>query len=242
MKLALAQIIDRGSLTENMLSHVRILKKCFEEKVDLVVFPEMSLTGYFREDAALRAMAPQDKRLDNIREMLMGRDLTAVVGAPIKIDGEVHIGSFILSGNVEKIYTKQFVHDTEGDFFVGNDKFDPILTIQGMRVMLSICYDMENDKHFDRMKDHDIDLYLASIFYTEGEMDHAAQRMSKMSSEHGVMTAFANYSGLAWNLQSGGHSGLWDKNGQSAGQLEKEEGLILFDLQFDVVKECTILT
>jgi len=46
-KIMIAQISPiLGELNKNFIKHIEIINRAVEEKCDLVVFPELSLTGY----------------------------------------------------------------------------------------------------------------------------------------------------------------------------------------------------
>ena len=51
-KIALAQIAPKlGDLKSNLKKHLDFILKAKNEKADLVIFPELSLTGYSLKDA-----------------------------------------------------------------------------------------------------------------------------------------------------------------------------------------------
>ena len=60
-----------------------------KSKVDLLIFPEMSLTGYEREEAKQLAFTPNDTRLEKLRQLSHDHNITLVVGAPIQIDDRI---------------------------------------------------------------------------------------------------------------------------------------------------------
>jgi predicted amidohydrolase len=62
MKIALAQISPvLGNIKKNLKLHLDLIKRATAEKVDLIIFPELSLTGYSLKDlAADIAIKPKD--------------------------------------------------------------------------------------------------------------------------------------------------------------------------------------
>ncbi len=51
LKLALAQISTRlGDVDSNLAKHLDYIEQAKAEKADLLVFPELSLTGYVLQD------------------------------------------------------------------------------------------------------------------------------------------------------------------------------------------------
>ena len=65
IRIALAQIAPRlGALDENLARHRELLDEARERGADLVVFPELGLTGYLLQDLAAEvAMRLDDPRL-----------------------------------------------------------------------------------------------------------------------------------------------------------------------------------
>jgi predicted amidohydrolase len=54
----------RGDIKENLLDHYRLIELASEKGADLIVFPEMSMSGYEREKAGTLAFSENDPRLE----------------------------------------------------------------------------------------------------------------------------------------------------------------------------------
>jgi predicted amidohydrolase len=118
----------RGDIEYNLKDHYRLIEKASDQGTDLIVFPEMSITGYEREDAYKFTFSENDSRLDNLRKMAHDKKIIIVAGAPIIIDLDLFIGSFILYPNGSiSIYTKQFLHLGEEEFFKSSFEYNPII-------------------------------------------------------------------------------------------------------------------
>ena len=81
MKIALAQINPTvGDVSENVQKIIRFLRNAKEQKAGLVVFPEMSITGYPPKDLLLKKsfIAENKKCLDMIAAECRG--ISAIVG------------------------------------------------------------------------------------------------------------------------------------------------------------------
>lgn len=68
LKIALAQISSKlANVDANLEKHLSYIEKAKEEKVDIIIFPELSLTGYSVKDAVYDvAMTCDDERLQNL--------------------------------------------------------------------------------------------------------------------------------------------------------------------------------
>ncbi|SCZ31484.1 Carbon-nitrogen hydrolase [Pseudomonas sp. NFACC48-1] len=84
-----------------------------EQGVQLLVFPELSLTGYEGGLAADLAILPENAILQPLRDLARELGLTAVVGMPIRLsaDAPVLIGALVLGADGSLgVYSKQHLH------------------------------------------------------------------------------------------------------------------------------------
>jgi NAD+ synthase (glutamine-hydrolysing) len=148
LNLALAQIATRlGDVESNLAKHLDYIKQAKEQKVDLLVFPELSLTGYVLQDlVATVAHRPVDE--DPVFKHLLqaSRDLDLVIGF---VDEDSRhrffIASAYLSGGKvlhvhHKVYLPTYGLFDEGRFFAWGDAVRAFDTRFG-RAGLLICED-----------------------------------------------------------------------------------------------------
>ena len=84
--------------------------------MQLLVFPELSLTGYERGLAAELAIAPDAEVLQPLRDFAREVGVTTVVGMPIRLsdDSPVLIGALVLGADGSLgVYSKQHLHPGE---------------------------------------------------------------------------------------------------------------------------------
>ncbi len=120
-----------------------------ESSADIVVFPELCLTGYPPEDLLLRPSL--DPRLHTAVEALLAESFSAtlVVGLPIREGGLLYNGAIVIAnGQVVNRYFKQFppnyqVFDEKRYFAAGHETCG--LTIKGVSVGLTVCEDLWSD-------------------------------------------------------------------------------------------------
>lgn len=73
-----------GNTEENAENIIRYIEKALQEKVQLLVFPELSVTGYTCGDMFLRGELQRqaEKSLDKIRQATEKNNLLVCVGMP----------------------------------------------------------------------------------------------------------------------------------------------------------------
>ncbi|MDR1336591.1 MAG: hypothetical protein LBK22_07175 [Tannerella sp.] len=70
MILASAQTrVKQGNIESSLNDHYNLIDLASRNQADLIVFPEMSITGYEREKALDLAFTEKDSRLDVLRQL-----------------------------------------------------------------------------------------------------------------------------------------------------------------------------
>lgn len=147
MKVAIAQIAPHlGDVNKNFDLHVNLVERAKKNRADLIVFPELSLTGYtlqdFVPDVALKpGNAPLFHRLKQL-----SKDISLVVGFVEEKERGLFFNSaaFLAGGKILHIHRKVFL-PTYGMFeelkFFGQGKNFGTFSSPFGRAGLMICYD-----------------------------------------------------------------------------------------------------
>src|SRR5438874_557430 len=97
----------KGDVKANLDEHIRLTQMAASGGAQIAVFPELSLTGYELSLASDLAFSEDDPRLFALIEASSSSSLTLVVGAPVRIGPQLHIGALILRPDgTTAIYTK----------------------------------------------------------------------------------------------------------------------------------------
>jgi predicted amidohydrolase len=229
MKIAAVQTkpID-GNIEANLAAHFHWATIAAEKGVQLIVFPEMSLTGYQREDAAQLAFIENDARLNKLKALAVDKNIIIVAGAPIQIEAQLHIGTFVLHpDNNTSIYTKQFLHQGEELFFTPNAEFNPTIQLEDELISLAICADITNPLHPANASKNKTTLYVTSLFYTPNGIAEAFQQLSHYAHLYAMNILMANYTGQSYIYEAAGQSAFWNNKGHLITQLKSNEEALL---------------
>ena len=230
MKIAAAQTIPKdGDIEANVADHIRLAALAAQNGVQLIVFPEMSLTGYQIEGAKEKSFAEDDSRLAPLQKLSAEKNIVIIAGAPVQIGGQLYIGAFIWSpDNTTKVYTKQFLHEGEEKFFSNSFEHDPQIILGTEKVSTAICADITNPLHPENAAKAGSNLYVAGIFYTPEVSIKAHPKLSGYAKLHSMNVLMANYGGPSYGLEAGGKSGFWTNTGEIVGSLDESgEGLLI---------------
>jgi len=145
LRVALAQINPTvGDLAGNAQLIAQSVTKAQEQGANLIVFPEMIVTGYPVEDLALRPsfQAASIKAIEEIAASITG-DVVAVVGYLDK--GPKNCVAVIHDGKIKARYVKRHlpnygVFDEFRNFVAGDESL--VVRIHGVDVAVAICEDI----------------------------------------------------------------------------------------------------
>jgi predicted amidohydrolase len=147
MKIALAQISPKlGEIDQNFHLHIDYIQKAKKKNVDLLVFPELSLTGYTLKDMVEEIAL--DPHTDPLFKKLKGlsREISFVVGFVEEQEKGLLVNSaaFFSQGKMahihRKIYLPTYGMFEELKFFAQGKNFHTFPTLFG-KVGMLICYD-----------------------------------------------------------------------------------------------------
>ncbi len=232
--IAVAQTIPvRGDVDANVERHVRLVRVAAEQHTQVLVFPELSLTGYEIDLARELAFTPDDARLAPIVEAASSHSMILVVGAPVRIAARLHIGAFIVyPERTVELYTKHHlgafsasascdgvVPPAEATVFHPGDH-DPLVRFGGHVAAVAVCADTGRPSHLQAAAHRGASVYLASMFVIPSEFDRETANLEAYAARHAMTVAMANYGGPSGGLASAGRSTIWSEKGEPLTQLE----------------------
>ena len=148
LRIVMAQL---NLLVGDVAGNVRKILHAAEEsrerhKAQLVVFPELAVSGYTPEDLLFRADFRRAVEA-GVAELVNGiRGIHAVVGYPLYADGRIYnVGAVIGAGKVEAIYRKSELPNysvfDEPRYFTPGDGVT-LMDVAGFAVGLNVCEDV----------------------------------------------------------------------------------------------------
>jgi predicted amidohydrolase len=222
-----------GDVEANLAEHLRLARRAADAGAGLVLFPELSLTGYELELAPKLAFTLEDPRLAPLREAAVSSELTLVVGAPARLEGELYIGAFILRPDgSEELYTKHHLGafgssarvdgtppPPEATFFRPGDRA-PLVAFGEHRAAVAVCADTGHASHAKAAADRGASVYLASMFVIPSELEGDQTRLERYATRHSMLVVLANYAGATGGLRSAGRSAIWSPRGECVVELD----------------------
>jgi predicted amidohydrolase len=147
LKIALAQISSKlANIDANLEKHISYIEKAKKEKADIIIFPELSLTGYSVKDAVYDvAMTSDDRRLKKLYQA--SEDISICVGLVELTDNfeAKNTNLFLENGKIiarhRKVYLPTYGVYEEKRYFTPGNRFRAFDSQYGRFGML-ICEDL----------------------------------------------------------------------------------------------------
>lgn len=231
MRVCLAQFNEsNGEVEESLTRHERFIKEAVEIRADLLVFPELSLTGYEPELSDKLAFRKDDRRLEHFQSLSSELHLILCVGVPIAIKSGIQICMMICRPEQPPVYyAKSLLHPDEYPFFVaGNEDF--FFAFEDEIISPAICFESFQESHLHKVSNRNTTMYLSSVAKHKKGVKQALPFFAEYSHSAQCVSLMCNSVGSNSEFACAGTSSIWNKNGELVAQLnEMDEGLVLFD-------------
>jgi NAD+ synthase (glutamine-hydrolysing) len=250
VNIALAQINTKlGKIEANLEKHLTLAKQASQDGADLILFPELSLTGYVLQDLAPAVATLTEADDPTFRSLLeASRDLDMVVGF---VDEDPRRRFYIASAYLSqgelvhihhKVYLPTYGLFDEGRFFAPGDSVRAFDTRFG-RVGMLICEDFWHASPPYLLWQDGADLLLLSSASPGRGLNGEPKLESSAWVEHinsayaSLFTAFvahANRTGFEDGLNFWGGSTVYDPDGKLLVQAPYfEESLTLCEIDLN---------
>mgnify|MGYP001817267496 FL=1 len=237
LEIALAQFdFLVGDLRGNLRKAQNVVSAARESGADLVLFPEMALTGYPPEDLLLRPgfLDQCHRALEELVQGVHGIDV--VIGHPWQEGGKRYNSvSWIREGRVLGRYSKQhlpnyLVFDEQRYFTPDSDPL--VIELNGCRIAVIICEDGWEPGPARQAREAGAELLLIpnASPYRDDKLDARRKMFAERHAESSLPIVYCNLTGGQDELVFDGRSMLVDGSGEmSAPGPLCEEQLLMAD-------------
>ncbi|MEU1365171.1 carbon-nitrogen hydrolase family protein [Streptomyces sp. NPDC005803] len=230
MKIATAQFsCVPADISANVRQMVALTDTARVRGAELVVFPELALTGYELEallaDRDLWVQA-DDPRLDAVRASGVA---TVVNCAAATDEGRPAIETLVFGPDGELIttYRKQHLFAHERDLFVAG-QHDGRFEFGGLRFALATCFDNHFSELVSRGAADGCQVHLASSLYgTGGGVEELAVVYPGIAKDFDQHVVVANHVGPAGPWTGCGRSTMWASGGDLLAQADADSPMVV---------------
>lgn len=218
--IAAAQSISvPGDIEANVQEHLRFITAAHAAGVQMLVFPELSLSGYELPLMQRCLLHPDDEALAPIRALVRRTGVVVTVGAPVApADASTNalpaIGAITFRPDGSAVvYRKHHVHSSEARFASPGPQATSVISLGQETVGQAICADIGQATHAALAAQVGATLYLASVLVSEAGYAKDSAALQQYAQIHGMGTLMANHGGPSGDYISAGKSAFWAPGG-----------------------------
>jgi len=242
MKICVAQTRPvKGNIQRNIENHKKLIDIAVSCSADIIIFPELSLTGYEPGLAKALATTQDDSRFNDFQDISNNRQITIGIGMPTKNNPGTCISMILFQPRkARQLYSKKYLHPDEEDFFISGQGLTG-LKVNNTGIALAICYELSVPEHSENAYKSGASIYIASVAKSAAGIEKAVTSLSGIANKYSMTVLLSNCVGHCDNFESGGKTSIWNNKGLLAGQLnDTTEGILIIDTGTQELIEKTI--
>ena len=249
LRIALAQVNTTvGDLDGNAALVLTGLEAAREAQADLVVFPELTITGYPPEDLLLRPQFITDNLTVLHRIVRKVKGIAAVIGFVDRRDDIFNAAAFVSNGRIVATQHKSHlpnygVFDENRYFQAGTRSVTVVLN--GITIGFNICEDIWFPEGPTRAQalvgDAEVVVNISASPYHRGKLRFREEMLATRAMDNLVAVAYVNQVGGQDELVFDGNSLVVDQSGTIVARGRAfEEDLVVADVDADAVARARV--
>ena len=217
-------VTDAGDIAGNAGRHAQAVR---ESEARVVVFPELSLTGYELDSPAV---ALDDPQLEPLSRACAESGAVALAGAPVAdSSGRRFIAMLAFDGGPPRvIYRKTWLGGKELTGFAPGDG-PTVLRLDGWRLGLGICKDTGSAQHTAGTAALNVDAYVAGLVHRPEELPEQEARAVVIARTCRAFVVFASFAGATGDIfdRTAGGSAIYSPEGIAITRAGSEPGSLV---------------
>lgn len=217
-----------GNVAENVATAAQLVRFAAASGADIVVLPEMFLSGYdldlIRSDPAACDIVPGDRRLDDLAAACYASRTVAVVGAAVRRGGRRTMSLIVvgLDGEAQIAYDAQHLPRDARTLFEPGDHGCSV-EVRGWRLGLGTRSDIGFPEHVRAATMDGCDAYLCSGLFTRGDLEYRRGLfLATRALENTCYTVLANHVGATGDGPACGRSAVFGPDGRVVTEADGE--------------------
>jgi len=220
--------------TENLLLCEEYIKEASLQDVDLIVFPEMTLTG-FTNNIKLAEDFENSFTIKEFQKLAKENNIAIIFGIILKGKNKAKNSCIFVDkkGEVLGIYTKihPFSFANEDKYFEAGDKIVKI-DFENVKIGLSICYDLRFSNLYSLMDDCELIVNIAN--WPAKRIEHWNTLLKARAIENQTYIIGVNRIGVDGNnLEYVESSKIFNANGEEIEYKKIDEEMKIYEIDLD---------
>ncbi|WP_182356701.1 carbon-nitrogen hydrolase family protein [Komagataeibacter europaeus] len=221
-----------GDIDANLRELDATLARAAGQGVDLLVTPELFVTGYDIGDS-LHDLARFDA-VGAVRNIAMARGVAVMVGYAEHTPDGLYNSAVLLDRNGAQVLHVRKLHlfgDMERAFFLPGAQPSPVVPFGGVRVAGMICYDVEFPEYVRHVAQAGCEALLVPTALMEPYLFSARELVRTRAWENQIYLAYINHTGRERDTVYVGNSRIIAPDATVLAQAGMEEALLVADIE-----------
>jgi predicted amidohydrolase len=216
LRLAAAQTVPvAGDVAANLAAHLRLIERAASAGADLILFPELSLSGYEPDAVTRCAMMPGDEAVERLSAKATETGMTILAGTPVvSLAGKPCIGMAVFVPGGLSVYRKYFLHPGEERFASPGPSHPFLGEIKGEKFACAICADTSHPEHAKAAAKAGAALYVVGACWSAKGYGPSAAQLQSYAARHDMAVLLANFGGPSGGYDCAGISAFWAPGGK----------------------------
>ena len=239
MKISLIQYSPEWENKTVSKQKILSLLKKKSDLGEILVFPEMTLTGFTMNTSQMA----EDLKGETVTffSRIAKTYQTNVFAGMIEKDGKNYFNTLVHlnpSGKLKAKYRKihPFTYSNENKYYKGGES-PVVTTLSGIKIGLSICYDLRFPELFRLYAKKKVDLLINIANWPDTRIDHWRTLLKARAIENQCYIAGVNRVGNDTKLHYNGFSSLFDPMGKEIISKKDKEIILTADIDKNYVNE-----
>ena len=245
MKISIAQIdVKVGDSEANLKKMAEYLKHASGEKADVIVFPEMSDTGYLMPIIIEKAAKWENGPVVTMQELALKHKIHVIVGLSERVEDDVYntIASIDRDGNINAKYRKTHLVTVEPMFenkYLSKGNNLIVANVNNEQAGFLTCYEVRFPEVARCLTLGGAKIIFLPAAFPLSRIQHWKTLIAARSIENQIFVVAANRVGDDGpGLIFGGSSMVVDPTGKTIAEASKsEEKLLITDLDLSIVNK-----
>ncbi len=190
IKIAAAQMACSRNIVDNVGKIRRSIARARRQDADVVVLPELAITGYRAEDILAASMTDLDDAVRQIRSEAKLRGIYVIVGLPYEISGKRQNCAFVIGddGEVKTRYAQ--IVSRRGNLFAPGENIGAMwFTVKGVQSIVTVG----DDAHWIEIADLAANRGMYMHFHISYQADASADDAILRKQRNLLMLRYAKY-------------------------------------------------
>lgn len=225
----------QGDISANLFTIEAAAKNAQNHNVELLIFPECFLTGYFRETRVRElAIEINDDVIGRLKKIATLTNVALLVGSYEQSGAETYNSAVCISptgGEIARYRKRALYGDWEKSTFKRGDR-PVVFEYRGFKIGILICFDIEFPELARELALLNVDLIAIPTSLMTPYENIARHVVPARAIENQVFVAYANRTGSEMDLEYVGESCICSPSGEFlANASDDENQMIIADIQ-----------